>query len=137
VQALADTSAWTWSRRTATRAYFGSRLVAGEFLTCDIVKLELLADARNGEELDLRRYDLDVLTDCPIGEVEFRRALDVYRELAHQSGAHQRGVKHADLLIAAAAESAGIAGLHYDQDFDRIAEVTEQVSEWLAPRGSL
>lgn len=37
----------------------------------------------------------------------------------------------------AAAESAGIAVLHYDEDYDCIAAITGQDVRWLAPRGSL
>jgi predicted nucleic acid-binding protein len=40
----------------------------------------------------------------------------VYEQLAIQGGRHHRAVKHPDLLIAAAAEAAGIAVLHYDED---------------------
>lgn len=46
-------------------------------------------------------------------------------------------VKHPDLLIAAAAEVAGVQFLHYDEDYDRIASITGQPVDWLAPRGSL
>jgi predicted nucleic acid-binding protein len=46
-------------------------------------------------------------------------------------------VKHPDLLIAAAAEAAGIAVLHYDEDYERIAEITGRAHRWLAPEGSL
>ena len=42
-----------------------------------------------------------------------------------------------DLLVAAAAERAGLTVLHYDQDFDLIAEVTGQPTEWVVPRGSV
>lgn len=45
--------------------------------------------------------------------------------------------RNADLLVAAAAEAAGVTVLHYDEDFDRIAAVTGQATEWSAPRGSL
>jgi predicted nucleic acid-binding protein len=50
---------------------------------------------------------------------------------------HHRSVQHPDLLVAAAAERAGIAVLHHDQDFDRIAAVTGQPTSRLASRGSL
>lgn len=43
---------------------------------------------------------------------------------------------HPDLLIAAAAEAAGVPILHYDEDYDRIAAITGQPAEWLAPRGT-
>jgi predicted nucleic acid-binding protein len=42
-----------------------------------------------------------------------------------------------DLVIAAAAEAAGLTVLHYDDDYDRIASITRQPVEWIAPAGSL
>ena len=42
-------------------------------------------------------------------------------------------MKIADLLIAAASEAAGAVVWHYDADFDRIAAVTGQPTEWIAP----
>jgi hypothetical protein len=50
---------------------------------------------------------------------------------------HQRGRKVPELLIAAAAETEGLIVLHYDADFDRIADVTGQRSEWVVPGGSI
>jgi len=44
-----------------------------------------------------------------------------------------RTVKLGDLLIAAAAERAQLVVLHYDRDFDRIATITGQPTEWVAP----
>jgi predicted nucleic acid-binding protein len=62
------------------------------------------------------------------------RAVEVQDELA-DSGQH-RGAKIADLLIAAAAEHAGLVILHYDRDFDLIASVTRQPVEWVVPAGT-
>ena len=112
-------------------------MVRGLIGTCAMVSLELLQGARNGREFDERRVQMDELPQFPIAATEWARAVDVYRELAHQGGAHQRSVGHADLLIAAAAESAGVELLHYDEDFDRIAAITGQPTRWIAPRGSL
>lgn len=135
---LADTSAWIASRREGdVRETFDEQVRRGEIATCDASKLELLYAARNGPELSARRTQLELLPQCPIGSREWHRALDVYETIAHQGGAHHRRVKHPDLLIAAAAESAGLPLLHYDEDFDAIAAVTGQPTRWIAPRGSL
>lgn len=91
-----------------------------------MVRLELLYSARNRDEFAALRDDLAALHDCPIGPREWRRAIDVYSELAAAGGAHQRSVKHPDLLIAAAAEGAGVPVLHHDEDYERIAAVTGQ-----------
>ena len=55
--------------------------------------------------------------------------------LANRS--QQRGAKIADLLIAAAAESADLVVLHYDSDFDLISEATGQPTEWIVPAGTV
>jgi predicted nucleic acid-binding protein len=138
MQQLADTSAWHLAlRRPDLRASFNSQMIRGLIGTCAMVSLELLQGARNGREFDERRMQFDELPQYPIAAREWRRALDVYRTLAHQGGSHQRSVGHADLLIAAAAESAGVELLHYDEDFERIAAITGQPTRWIAPRGTL
>jgi len=136
---LADTSAWLWSRRApaAVREEFDDAVVDGRIATCDMVRLELLYSARNPTDFRELEAELGELGDCPIGKAEWQAALNVYRALANAGGAHQRAVKHADLLIAAAARAAGLEVLHYDEDFDRIAGVTGQRCRWLAPRGTL
>jgi hypothetical protein len=42
-----------------------------------------------------------------------------------------------DLLVAAIAEAASLTVLHYDADFDHIASVTHQPTEWIVPPGSV
>ncbi len=63
------------------------------------------------------------------------RAVAVQDVLVERS--QHRGVKIADLLVAAAAESADLVVLHYDHDFDLIAEVTGQGTEWVVPPGTV
>ncbi|MGH9170968.1 MAG: hypothetical protein ACRD0Z_09730 [Acidimicrobiales bacterium] len=63
------------------------------------------------------------------------RAAAVQDALADRS--QQRGAKIADLLIAAAAEAAELVVLHYDHDFDLIARVTGQPTQWIVPAGSV
>jgi predicted nucleic acid-binding protein len=136
---LADTSAWAWTRAVcgALRVAFDEDVIEGQIATCDMVRLELLYSTRNAAEFTSLRSELDALPNCPLGVDEWKRALEVYEQLARQSGLHHRSVRHPDLLIAAAAEAAGIPVLHYDEDYDRIASITGQNVRWLAPRGSL
>ena len=77
------------------------------------------------------------LHQLPCGEAQIARALEIQQALSHRGGLHHRSVKIADLIIAAAAESAGAVVWHDDEDFERIAEITGQSVEWVAPRGSL
>jgi predicted nucleic acid-binding protein len=135
---LADTTAWYLSRRLPElRVPFDRKTLGGVIGTCSMVTLELLQSARNGHEFDERRVQMAEVPEYPIAANEWARAIDVYRELAQQGGAHQRSVGHADLLIAAAAESAGVELLHYDEDFERIAAITGQPTSWIVPRGSV
>jgi len=137
---LADTTAWSWSRRRSypeLRAAFDMALIDGAIATCDMVRLELLHSARDPTEFAEIRSELDALPDCPIRETQWDRALWVYEQLSTRGGTFQRSVKHPDLLIAAAAEAADVTLLHYDDDYDHIAAITGQPTRWLAPRGSL
>jgi hypothetical protein len=108
---------------------------AGEAATCSIVDLEVLYSVRNFEEhrRTRRRRNL-AYTKVPLTEDVFDRAMDVQGELS-KSGRHR--VPIPDLLVAAAAETGGLTVLHYDSDYDTIAEVTGQPVEWVVPRGSL
>jgi predicted nucleic acid-binding protein len=68
-------------------------------------------------------------------QVVLDRAVEVQDALAARS--QQRGAKIADLLVAAAAEAAQLVVLHYDRDFDLIASVTGQPTEWIVPAGAV
>jgi predicted nucleic acid-binding protein len=126
---LADTSAWVWSRRSNSperREHFDAALVDGFLAGCDVVKLELLFAARNPDAFAEIRAGLDAMPSCPLGEREWARALWVYEQMAGIGGVRHRSVGHAALLVAAAAESAGIPVLHYNAAFERIAAITGQ-----------
>jgi len=136
---LADSTAWIWSNRKAypaLREWFDERLAAGDIATCDQVRLELLEGVHSSQHAQ-RARDLEALDTCPIAEREWRRAMEVQAQLAELKTDYHKGIRPADLLIAAAAEAAGVDLLHYDSHFERIQEVTSQPMRWLAPRGSL
>jgi predicted nucleic acid-binding protein len=135
---LADTSAWTNRHRDpGVAADFNGRVERGEIATCEVVVLELLWSARDAAEFTRRRENLQAL---PLAEIDGRvwqRATDVFEELAGQGPLHHRRVAIPDLLVAAAAELAGLPVSHYDGDFDVIATVTRQPVRAIAPLGSL
>jgi predicted nucleic acid-binding protein len=94
-----------------------------------------LRSARDPRSFATQSSLLDLITSCPIGPREWRRARTVQALLAART--EHRGVPPQDLLIAAAAEAAGVPLLHYDHDYELIAGVTGQPMRWLVPRGSL
>lgn len=112
-----------------------SMFVGGRVATCAIVDLELLRSARSASQHEEIWYERQLLPRAPITEACTERAIGVQGELAAKG--HHRGVPISDLIIAAAAEQAGLIVLHYDHDFDLIAEVTGQPMEWVVPRGTV
>jgi predicted nucleic acid-binding protein len=133
---LVDTSAWSKARNTQELArLFDDSVRRGMVATCDLVALELLRSAQNNARFIRQSALLASLRQCQTTAAEIRRARQVQTDLA--AAGHQRGVKPADLLIAAAAEAAGLPVLHYDHDYDLVAAVTGQRACWIAEPGSL
>jgi predicted nucleic acid-binding protein len=102
-----------------------------------MVKLELLQTTRDHSEFVAIRDDLEALREISIGKRVWRRATDVFEQLAARGPLHHRQVAIPDLVIAAAAELAEIPVCHYDAHFELIAEVTGQPMRAIAPLGSL
>lgn len=131
---LVDTSVLTRLADPLIRTTLEPLTTAGRVARAGISDLEVGFSARNAGEWDslllaLQTFDL-VETDARHVE----RARQVQRLLAARQ---ERGRKVPDLLIAAAAELAGLTVLHYDADFDRIEAVTGQACEWVVPAGSV
>lgn len=100
-------------------------------------RLEILFSARSARDYKRTAENLGGFHRVPCGADACDRALEVQAALARQHDLHHRSVGLVDLLIAAAAEVAGATVWHYDSDYDRIAEVTGQPTEWIVPRGSV
>jgi len=133
---LADKSALTRREtRPEARAILEPLLVAGEIATCRIVDLELLYSARNRATYRSLAEALRGMPRVPIEEAVVARAIEVQAGLAERS--QHRAVPLPDLLVAACAERAGLTVLHYDADFERIAEITGQETQWILPQGSV
>jgi predicted nucleic acid-binding protein len=134
---LADTSAWHRAAHPTIAAAWEQRLVSDTLATCAQVRLEILYSARSAGSYEELAAELLSLHQLPCGTDQFERALEVQRGLARRGGLHHRSVEIPDLLIAAAAEAAGAILWHYEEDYDRVAEITGQRMQWIAPRGSL
>jgi len=106
----------------------------GEIARCSITDLEYLYSARNEEEWEGASHLLSRFFTIEIQPEHFTRAVQVQRILAQKS---QRGRKIPDLIIAAVAEQLDLTLLHYDTDFDHIADITGQRSEWIIPAGQI
>lgn len=131
---LVDTSVLKRLSNPAIRAVLEPLAEAGNLARAVMSDLEVGYSARNDQEWDELQRALDVFALIDSTADHFARAKQVQRMLAARS---QRGRKIPDLLIAAAAEMERLAVLHYDQDFDRIAEVTGQRCQWIVAPGSV
>ena len=133
---LADTSALARLRHHSVAAVLGPLIEAGLVATCGVIEFELGWAARSGKELDDLRADRDLGYEwLPTNDEDWRRALDVQATLWRRG--QVRAVGLLDLLIAAVAERERVTVLHYDRDFDLIAEVTGQAMQWVVSRGTV
>jgi predicted nucleic acid-binding protein len=111
-------------------------LANDQIAVCSVTKLEILYSARTHQELEEWDTLLSVVRNVPVTATVSAAALTAMRELAARSDGYHR-VSLPDYLIAAAAQDAGVGVLHYDHDFDRVAEVMNFESRWIAPAGSI
>ncbi len=131
---LVDKSALARMAHTSVSQRLGPLLLHGRVATCPIIDLELLYSARSHTDYEAILTERNAMPSFPLNEEVTERAIDVQHQLA-RLGHHRLAIL--DLLIAATAEVNDLAVVHYDADFDRIASVTGQPAEWVAPRGSL
>jgi predicted nucleic acid-binding protein len=135
---LADTSAWTKLHLDeSVAAAFAAGLAKREIATCTPVRHELFVATRDRSELASRRAELDTLPQIAVTERVWLRSEEVLEALAERGPLHHRRVPLVDLLVAAAAEHAGVPVLHYDRHFELIASITGQPVRVIAPLGSL
>lgn len=119
---LADASALLELHQTDVASRLVGLLVGGRVATCGVVDLELLAQVAGDERpavLEERRQ----FPRVPCGDDVADRALEVQALVGDPSPST------AQLLVAAAAERAGLVLLHEDEAFERIAFVTGQRTE--------
>ncbi len=133
---LADTSALARLRHAPVAAALGPLIEAGLVATCGVIEFELGWATRTGVELDQVRADRNAGYEwLATHDEDWRRALDVQATL-WRSGL-VRAVGFPYLLVAAVAERERVTLLHYDSDYDLIAEVTKQQTQWVVTRGSV
>jgi len=120
---LIDTSAWVeFLRDTASPiCQRVDDLLAVEIGTCDVVRMEVLAGARNEQHLQQLRRLLARASTFPMESVDYDTAAALYRT-CRQRGHTVR--KLIDCLIAAVAIRSDVPILHMDADFDILAQHT-------------
>jgi predicted nucleic acid-binding protein len=137
---LLDNSAWA---RLADPALSAERVAeiadaieGGQVACCLPFLLEAGYSARDARGHDALLAELLALPRFEIDAAVERRAVDAQRQLARVG--HHR-LPPVDLLVAAIADRHELGVLHYDHDYDLLADKTDLQFEsvWLAPRGAL
>lgn len=131
---LIDKSALARYPKPAVRPVVKQLHNAGALAICGAVELEVLHSARSKEDADRIRDELRGFDWLPTPDEVWDRAAEVQALLIGKG--NWRALSVADLVIAATAERHRVTVLHYDRDFDMIADITGQPTVWVAPAGS-
>lgn len=120
---LIDTSAWIEFLRDTDSSVCQrvDDLLAAEIATCDVVRMEVLAGARDEPHLQQLRRLLARASSFPTESVDYDAAAALYRT-CRQRGHTVR--KLIDCLIAAVAIRGDVPILHMDADFEILARHT-------------
>jgi predicted nucleic acid-binding protein len=128
---LIDKSALVRLNNSADAAGWASRIDRGLVRISTVTRLEVGYSSRSATD------HRTLLTEPPISSmpVEYLTPKIEDRAVELQLRLAERGIHRApsipDLLIAATAELAGLTILHSDKDFELIAELTGQPTQWL------
>jgi predicted nucleic acid-binding protein len=134
-QYLVDKSAWVQQAYSApARDRVESLRASRRLAVCAVTVAELLYSSRNAAEMQADADDLSLLGRLGIDPRVEDRVTAIMKQLATR-GQH-RAPSIADLFIAAVADVHDATVLHYDKDFELIADVTGQRQEWVIPRGT-
>ncbi|MFI9641074.1 PIN domain-containing protein [Micromonospora sp. NPDC051925] len=133
---LIDTSAWGRLRQPTVGKRIASILVERLAATCVPLDLEDGRSARDFRDaMVMRARRAELMIDLPITPAVATRARDL--QLAVTARGRHRAASPVDVVVAAAAAEYSATVLHYDRDFDLLAEVGGPRSEWVAPPGTL
>ena len=133
---LIDTSAWSRMQVPAVGRRLTTILNEGAAGSCLPLDLEDGRSAKNFRDaMSIRALRARVMTELPITAAVATRSRDL--QLALTQRGYHRAASPVDLITAAAAAEYNAIVLHYDRDYDLIAEIGGPRSEWVAPAGSL
>ncbi|MGH9132226.1 MAG: PIN domain nuclease [Acidimicrobiales bacterium] len=131
---VVDTSVFARLTKPPVTAAFAPLAAEGRVALCAPVAFELGYSARNPADYRELVTRLGSYGPIPTTDADHRRALEIQGLLAER-GQH-RALSLVDALVAAIAESRSMAILHYDADFELVAQVTGQAQSWVVDRGT-
>jgi predicted nucleic acid-binding protein len=122
---LADASALALLSRNDVAARLVPLIVGGGAATCAIVDLEVL-NAFDRSDRGAVRIERSMFSRVPVDDAVLDRAIEVQLEIPGR-------MRIVALVVAAAAERAGLVLLHDDDAYEEIAAVTGQPTERAGP----
>lgn len=120
---LIDTSAWIEFLRDTGSSVCRrvDQLLDAQMACCDVVRMEVLAGARDEQHLQQLRGLLARTTTLSMEPIDYEHAAALYRSCRQQGETVRKLV---DCLIAALAIRADVPILHRDGDYDILARHT-------------
>lgn len=120
---LIDTSAWIEFLRDTGSPTCDEvdRILAGDIASCDPIRMEVLAGARDEFHLRQLRGLLARAAALPVGTADFESAAAIYRTCRRRGETVRKLI---DCLIGATAIREDVPILHADADFDVLARHT-------------
>lgn len=134
---IADTSVWLRSDKPTVGTILSAAIERDEIATCAMVEVERLYGARNRADFRAMEQRFAALREVPVTRSVMSAAKGAMRDLAAAGPSGYHRVKPPDAIIAAAAAEQGFGVLHYDRDYDRLAEVLGFESRWVVRAGSV
>jgi predicted nucleic acid-binding protein len=133
---LIDTSAAARFKHPSVRKVIAGLISDRAAASCVTIDLEAGYSGKNFADVQsLAKSRRTHFTTLPITETIADRAREIQLLMARKS--QHRAAGTVDLLTAAVAEFHGAVVVHYDEDFEHIAKVTQQPHIWVVPRGSI
>lgn len=119
---VVDTSAW-WRFSSLPNELIDKAIIDDRLWITPIVRMEILYSARSTTEYTTVETELDGFRILRNDRAVTDAAMSALGELAQRSDGYHRVPLTDALIAAAAAEHGGIAVLHRDGHFDKLAEV--------------
>ena len=133
-QYLIDKSAFARWAKPGVAAFLDPLSSSGRLAVCGVIELELLHSARSADDAQQIRRGLQGFDWLTTPDEVWDRAAQIQGALVDRGS--WRALSISDLIIAAVAERHRATVLHYDGDFDLVAEVTNQPMQWVVPSGT-
>lgn len=131
---LVDTSVFARLTKPTVAAAFAPLAAGRQVALSNPVAFELGYAARSPDDYRELTGRLQSFPPAPTTDADHRRALEVQAALSARS--QHRALSLVDALVAATAEARQLTVLHYDTDFELVAQITGQPHQWIVPRGS-